>query len=414
MINRILYLFYFPAFFAAQYGCSTENTGKRLPDLKESYLITDKKPFGAYIAYHLLQEMFYRNTLRDEKRNFEEVGYSLDDTASLYISLTRTLYSTDDDASGFIRFIEKGNDAFIVSREFEDNLLNKLECNVTPVNYLEEYSDKPFHHTTVGIKSGLPVDSGSYGFFYLPFSASFSTYNRKNTRVLGVNGSGEPDFIVIFKGKGRIFLHCEPRAFSNYFLLQQNNYQYLEKAFGFPDAYPEHVYWNNYYVKLRSKDQARRRHNEDDNNSFSSFSTLLSYPPLAKAFWLTLSLLLLYILLGVKRRQRVIEVIKPNENTTVAFTETIGRLYLQKKDNKNIADKMITYFNEYIRNNYFLNTHLINDDFITTLSRKSGVAREKVDSLYRAIAYSQNHQVIDDFQLMSLNEQVQDFFRKIQ
>ncbi|MFN8247216.1 MAG: hypothetical protein U0T56_12660 [Ferruginibacter sp.] len=38
----------------------------------------------------------------------------------------------------------------------------------------------------------------------------------------------------------------------------------------------------------------------------------------------------------------------------MAFTETIARLYLQKKDNKNIADKMIMYFNEFIRTHYFL------------------------------------------------------------
>ena len=93
----------------------------------------------------------------------------------------------------------------------------------------------------------------------------------------------------------------------------------------------------------------------------------MKHPPLAFAFWLSLILLLLYILFGGKRVQRIIEQLKPNENTTVTFTETIGRLYLQKKDNKNIADKMITYFNEYIRNTYFLNTNLVNDDFIAVL-----------------------------------------------
>ncbi len=51
---------------------------------------------------------------------------------------------------------------------------------------------------------------------------------------------------------------------------------------------------------------------------------------------------------------------------------------------------MITYFNEYVSNNYFLNTSNINADFITTLSRKSGVARERVEALYRAIHHAHN------------------------
>jgi hypothetical protein len=113
----------------------------------------------------------------------------------------------------------------------------------------------------------------------------------------------------------------------------------------------------------------------------------------------------------MKRRQRIIEIIKPNENSTVTFTETIGRLYLQEKDNKNIADKMITYFNEYIRNNYFLNTNLINKDFMSTLSRKSGVPFEKVETLYRTIDHAHHNSNIDDYELLSLNEQIQNFYK---
>ena len=121
--------------------------------------------------------------------------------------------------------------------------------------------------------------------------------------------------------------------------------------------------------------------------------------------------MLLYILFNGKRLQRIIQQVKPNENTTVTFTETIGRLYLQKKDNKNIADKMITYFNEYIRNTYFLNTNHVNTDFITVLGRKSGVDKDKVDTLYRTIVATQNSDVVNDYQLLSLHEQIQNFYK---
>ena len=163
-------------------------------------------------------------------------------------------------------------------------------------------------------------------------------------------------------------------------------------------------------AKLRSGWEADNNRNRSEN--FSSLNEIMKHPPLASAFWIGVAMLLFYIFFGIKRRQRIIEIIKPNENTTVTFTETIGRLYLQKKDNKNIAEKMATYFNENIRNNYFLNTNLVNDEFITTLSRKSGVPRDKVESLYRAMAHAQQHTDIDDFQLLSLNEQMHGFFKK--
>jgi hypothetical protein len=123
-------------------------------------------------------------------------------------------------------------------------------------------------------------------------------------------------------------------------------------------------------------------------------------------------MLLLYILFGGKRRQRIIPEIKPNQNSSVAFTETVARLYLQKHDNKNVADKMITYFFEFIRNNYFLNTNVGNKEFITALSRKSGVSEENTIALFNAINTANQSITIDDYQLLSLNEQIQQFYKK--
>ncbi len=83
--------------------------------------------------------------------------------------------------------------------------------------------------------------------------------------------------------------------------------------------------------------------------------------------------------------------------------------YLQKKNNKNIADKMITHFYEHIRNNYFLNTGEINNDFINTLSRKSGVAIELTQNLFVTIEKIQANKNVNDVDLLTLNELIQKF-----
>ena len=104
--------------------------------------------------------------------------------------------------------------------------------------------------------------------------------------------------------------------------------------------------------------------------------------------------------------------IKSNENSSVAFTETVARLYLQKHDNKNIADKMITYFYEFIRSNYFLNVNAGNKEFITALSKKSGVTEENTIALFNMIGQVNQNSTIDDYQLLSLNRQIQQFYKK--
>src|SRR6185312_7157952 len=127
------------------------------------------------------------------------------------------------------------------------------------------------------------------------------------------------------------------------------------------------------------------------------------------AFWLTVTGLLLFIFFNIKRKQRAINIIKPNINTTVSFTETVGRLYYQKKDNNHIADKMITYFYEHIRNKYFISTSVINDEFLNSLSGKSGVPKEKAQSLFALIEEIQSGAITDDEKLMRLNSEIENF-----
>ena len=117
-------------------------------------------------------------------------------------------------------------------------------------------------------------------------------------------------------------------------------------------------------------------------------------------------------LFGGKRKQRIVPVVKPVQNTSIAFTEAVAALYLVEKNNKNIADKMISYFNEFIRTRYFLNIHTVNADLITVLSKKSGVEHDKVQSLYYAIQQIGTAESVSDFELLSLNEQIQLFYKK--
>jgi hypothetical protein len=299
-----------------------------------------------------------------------------------------------------MEYVHAGNSLFISAGLIDDLLLDEIGCS-------EVYSSPGLEHIFGKMKNTSVLSSIqpelTYAYYYHPFQNFFTKVDSSNTRVLGLNDDKRPNSIVYFHGKGKLYLQCEPRAYSNYFLLKDNNYEYLKNTLAFTQSKPEHIYWDDYYNKLGSRKNSRK--------NFSTFSEIMKHPPLKAAFWLSLILLLLYILFNGKRVQRIIQQLIPNENTTVTFTETIGRLYLQKKDNKNIADKMITYFNEYIRNTYFLNTNHLNDDFIVMLSRKSGVPKDNVDTLYRTIIATQSSDQVNDYQLLSLHEQIQHFYK---
>ena len=370
-----------------------------MPDLRESYSKRDKKPFGTYIAYNQVEQLFNKNTVRETHRSFADTYKDISDKEALYICITKNLFLNEEEASAMLQYVEKGNDLFISASYIDRNLLKKIPAEQSPTFVYEAFNFDSMRNTTTGF------EAAHYGYFYFPFTSYLSPDKNPLIKTIGINEKGKTNCIVYFYGKGKLFLHNEPRAFSNYFLLQKDNYNYLQRLLGYAVILPEHLYWDDYYNKLTYRKSGHP-------NNFSTLEELWRHPALKNAFLLSLLLLALYILFGGKRRQRIIAPVKQNENTTITFTETIGRLYLQKGDNKNIAEKMITYFNEYIRNSYFMNITHVNNDFISTLSRKSGVDRDKVEILYRAIAQVQQNHEVSDYELLSLNELIQLFYKR--
>ncbi|HKC34585.1 MAG TPA: hypothetical protein VKB95_00930, partial [Chitinophagaceae bacterium] len=190
-------------------------------------------------------------------------------------------------------------------------------------------------------------------------------------------------------------------AFSNYFLLTGNNKEYLEKTFSYFKPETGSVYWDNFYRLRRGSDEG-----------FSIVGFFKKHPPLYYAFLIVIGSLLLFIAFGGKRRQRLVPERVLNTNTTISYTETIGRLYLQKKDNRNIALKMFTYFLEQVRNNYYLNTQNLNNEFAEALSRKSGVPEARVKHLLQLMNDTDQANNISDIRLLELHNLTQEYFKK--
>ncbi len=398
MRTIILYGFIFLVLTMLCTACNTEN---KLPSLKETFDRKDKEPFGTYVFYDQVAQLFNRNKINIKNNNFENVWQHITDTASIYIIVGKNLFLTEEGRKAMLDYVDSGNSLLISCENFDVDLLDSLNCKVN-INLKLNESLSSMRNTAIKMDSNIFNPAEIYPYFYFPFKNYFSKTDTSITNILGRNDMDKPNLIEVFYGKGKFYLQCEPRALSNYFLLQNKNYQYLQGIFSFINEVPEHVYWDDYYNK--------KNHRPND-NSKSGIQLLLQYPAMAWALWLLMILLALYILFGSKRRQRIVKTILPLTNTTLAFTETVGHLYLQKKDNHNMADKMIVYFYEFIRRQYYLNTNLLNDEFITTLSRKGNVTKEATEALFQSIKLINNSFEISDEQLLILNQQIENFYK---
>lgn len=398
----------------AAFVISCKQPRRVLPPLKETFRKSDKQPFGGYIAYKGFRNLFKDRYIETVTEPFDQEWNNIKDYSdnkkySLYFLITKNLVLNYSEVNAFMDYVKAGNDLFISADYVDTRLLENINCNNERMSEIADETKGLMRQTKVSMFFGDDFKAPAYGYYYYPFLNSLSSFDTAFARVLGVNENNNPDYIILFSGKGRIYLHVAPRAFSNYFLLSGDNYKYLENVISYLRSDPKNIYWDEYY---KNTNASRRKNNKaQDDDSFSSLSVIRQHPPLLWAFWLGIMGLLFFILFNMKRKQRIIDAVKPNVNTTVNFTETIGRLYLQKKNNNHIAEKMITYFYEHIRNKYFISTSAINGEFINSLAGKSGMSIEAMRQLFALIERVRSGEDVDDVTLIQLNNEMENFYK---
>jgi len=359
---------------------------------------------GGYVAYHYLNSLFNYGVTNVIDKPFSKLRYEINYDKSLYIIVAKAVFMNKDDLESMMNYVSNGNTLFISAEYIDEKLIDTLGAKISfdySIFFAQSEYNMEKKDTWLSLAHESNANKQKYGFFFVPFNNKVLSYDTSATQELGYNENNDPNFIAIDHGQGKFILHIAPAAFSNYFLLAGNNKEYLEKSFSYFKAETGSVYWDNYYRLRKSSDE-----------NFSIVKFFKKQPPLYYAFLLTLAALLIFIAFGGRRRQRLVPERIPNNNTTISYTETIGRLYLQKKDNRNIALKMFTYFLEYVRNSYYLNTQNLNNEFSEALSRKSGVPETRVKHLLQLMDDTDQSESISDVRLLELHNLIQEYFKK--
>lgn len=385
-------------------GCFKSSQGVRIPRLDPKYGYKDKEPMGGYAAYHYINSLFNYGVTDVINKSFSKLRYEINYDKSLYIIVAKSVFISKDDLESMMNYVSNGNTLFISAEYIDEKLIDTLGAKISfdfSIFFGRNEYEMEKKDTWLTLAHEPAKGKQKYGFYFVPFDNSVLSYDTTVTQELGYNESNRSNFIAIDHGQGKFIIHTAPAAFSNYFLLTGNNKEYLEKTFSYFKPETNSVYWDNYYRLRRGSDE-----------DFSIVNFFKKHPPLYYAFLLTLAALLIFIAFAGKRRQRFVPERIPNTNTTVSYTETIGRLYLQKKDNRNIALKMFTYFLEYVRNNYYLNTQSLNNDFAEALSRKSGVPETRVKYLLQLMDDADRSININDIRLLELHNLLQEYFKK--
>jgi hypothetical protein len=221
--------------------------------------------------------------------------------------------------------------------------------------------------------------------------------DEKLFSVLGRASDSVPVFVGREWGAGRIFIHSVPLAFTNYYLLFQDNAEYVSRCFSFMPNGP--VLWDEYYKQGREE-------------AVTPLRVILANPPLRAALWILLIFTLIYIVFQSKRRQRVIPVIEPFANTTLQFVSTVAALYRNRADHAAIARKQVFFLSERIRLRYRINPDFSSPASAAELAAVSGAETELVRELFERCRYFLTAGRISDKELLEFNRLLNRFGRQ--
>ncbi len=356
---------------------------------------SDKNPYGGYVLYHRLEDLFPGVSIRSTD---QPVYNNLNDSSkkrSAYLLLSPALELSKNDLEELRLYVHQGNDAFIFSGSFGRLLQDTFHLKTgTRFSIINKDS------TSVKLVNPLLKANRNYTFLSNTIDEYFTEIDTSVTTILGTNDRWQPNFVKVHYGRGSFFFHSAPICFSNYFMLHENNATYTANALSYVPADVRLIYWDEYY-KPGTK------------TPVTPLRFILGNPNLLWALRLAMAGLLVYIFFEMKRKQRVIPVIEPLKNSSLDFVRTVSNVYFNQKDNEGIADKKISYFFDFVRQRFYLQTQDTGPGFVESLAKKSAVATHQVEGLMRTIKEVQNSHQVSDGLLLSLNQQVDQFYKQV-
>ena len=386
------------------------NDRKRTLNERISFRKKDKIPYGTYVAYENLKYLFPKAGI---SINSKEPGYwdslSNYDANQALIIISPLFYADEFEMKKIIRFIENGNDVFISAAIVSEDAQRILNCSISYLDMYDLFSGKPVEEDTLQVSLVNPPFQRNDNYMYpgKRLDCHFYKIDSSVTTVLGSGHAGNTNFIQLKAGKGNLYFHLAPMAFSNYFLLLDKNMSYYEDVLSVISPATKTIVWDEYYLNKRQPYTRRSGRGEK-----GWLSTLFSYPALKWGLLTAIFTLLLYVLLEMRRKQRYIPVITKPRNDSLDFVKTIGRLYYDKGDHKNLCRKMSAYFLEHVRNRYKLPTSDLDEDFIKNLQFKTGLNEAEIQGIVFFIRDMEKADVISDRQLEYFHKQLELFYSK--
>lgn len=380
----------------------TEKAPKKL-DWTPSFKKTETKPYASLAVYYLLPDIFPQKKVvqRAEIAPEDSSLRNLGDKYNLFFA-NRYMDTETSYTSALYFFVSGGGEAFIATTEYDFHFAELLG-DVSMSNHIDSTGLK-VNFTNLRLKAKKP-----YHYPNITNYNYFSRFNEEETTILATDKEDRPVLIKVPIGNGHFYLCSIPLAFTNFGMIDKRNHEFIAKSLSYMPI--RDVLWEDL-------PQFKRKSSSQDNKDKSpegikELAFLKKHESLWWAFLLACASVVVFIIFRAKREQRPIPVLERPVNSSVEFAQTIGRLYFNYQDHKNLAEKKILYFFDFVRNHLQIPLHdKFDNQLIQRVAQKSSVKEEEVDELFKAIKEIRYKRQLSSTELAHLNTKINEFKRK--
>lgn len=380
-----------------------------------------KEPFGTYVFFNQIDSLFPNHLVKRLRNEDLDNYYSEDsvldslkgiilDTSYLsdryiiedgelvsqplkadtfnYLGLSNFMSGSQESLKRLFRHIRLGNSAQLYAHQFSFDLLHALDLEV---NYTDTTSV-----SANNLKKQYAFETTGKRKFKLkayPRFVYFSDY-PENAEILVSNKLDQVVGVKYKIGRGELSLFTIPTVLSNYEILYGDS----TAAGIFLAQLPQR---DTYWSQGLSFD-----YNQEEK---SLLSFIHAQPALKMAYYLLLITVLSYLVFRIFRMKRLSKSYFLPKNLSLEFVHTISNLHQRRKDYRAILRKKMYYLKFSIKQKYQLEATKVNESFMMSLSRHSGLPFSEIKALFGKYADVMKAEIINEPEFFELCQRFQIF-----
>ncbi len=396
-----------------------------------TFLPDDENPYGTKVFHSLMKEVVPENSFHFIKDS-TNIRLPSDPTSKCdnYLYIGSEYYADSADMVRILEFAGNGNHVYIFSsssgnmifdsllrapaydysydeygeyEEYDNEVENseeQTEADPEEVSHYEEYNSEKrvyfvsdsiiklafYHSSDNAIPSPI---SYQYNFEKTTnewpyFRDSLLTWQGDRIEPIGYFDQEYNNFIKVKYGKGAIYFHSTPLAFTNFYIWNDTAMNYCRdalKTFGSGD-----IYWDEDNRTYDYKAFSNHGDHTPGKPGEGPLEFILSEPGLRSAWYLLMLTVVLYLIFGARRKQRIIAVTKNLENTSIEYAEVLSHMFMKQKDHKKLVMMKMELFKAFIRDRFNLRLPINMKDedeaLYREISQKSSVPFDLVKEIF--------------------------------